>query len=74
MTTLTGTYFKGRLVLDKPIITEKPIKVTILFIEEDEKKIGLKLSDFSFLETQELLKDCKTSFSDEVIEDRRMSV
>lgn len=72
MTTLTGIYYKGRLKLDKPIKTEKPIKVTISF-EEDEKS-GLKLSDFSFLETQELLKDCNSSFSDEVIEERRKAV
>jgi hypothetical protein len=72
MTTLTGTYYKGRLKLDKPIKTEKPIKVTISF-EEDEKH-GLKLTDFSFLETQELLKGCDSSFSDEVIEERRKAV
>jgi hypothetical protein len=72
MTTLTGTYYKGRLKLDKPIKTEKPIKVTISF-EEDEKR-GLKLTDFSFLETQELLKDSDSSFSDEVIEERRKAV
>jgi len=41
---------------------------------EEEKKSGLKLTDFSFLETQELLKDCNTSFSDEIIEERRKAV
>jgi hypothetical protein len=35
-----------------------------------EKNKGLNLSDFSFAETQELLKDCKTSFAEEVIEER----
>jgi hypothetical protein len=72
MTTLTGTYYKGRLKLDKPIKTERPIKVTVSF-DEDEKH-GLKLTDFSFLEAQELLKDCNTSFSDEIIEERRKAV
>ena len=72
MMTLTGTYYNGQLKLDRPLITEKPIKVTISIIEEEKR--GLKLSDFSFLETQELLKDCKTSFSDEVIEERRKSL
>ena len=62
MKTLTGTYYKGRLKLDKPIKIEKPIKVTISF--NDDEMFGLKLSDFSFMETQELLKDCDTSFSD----------
>lgn len=72
MTTITGTYFKGRLKLDKPVKLTKPARVTIVF--ENEKSDGIKLSDFSFSETQELLKDCKTSFSDEVIEDRRKAI
>lgn len=72
MKTLTGTYYKGRLKLDKPIKTNKPLRVTLSF-EEDEKS-GLKLSDFSFLEAQELLKDCNTSFSDEIIDERRKAV
>lgn len=72
MTTLTGTYYKGRLKLDKPVKFTKPIKVTVTF--EKEKKTRLKLSDFSFLETQELLKNCKTSFAEEVIEERRNAV
>ncbi|MEA3494514.1 MAG: hypothetical protein U9R42_00580 [Bacteroidota bacterium] len=72
MTTLTGTYYNGNLKLDKPLVTKKPIKVTIIF--EEEVKSGLKFSDFSFSKTQELLKDCKTSFSDEVIEERRSAI
>jgi hypothetical protein len=72
MPTLTGTYYKGRLKLDKPVKFTKPVKVTVSF--EEEAKTDLKFSDFSFLETQELLKDCKTSFSEEVIEDRREAV
>ncbi len=72
MQTLTGTYYKGRLKLDKPVKFSKPVKVIVTF--EEEAKTGLKLSDFSFLETQKLLKDCKTSFSEEVIEERRKAV
>lgn len=72
MRTLTGIYYKGRLKLDKPINSKKPLKVTISF--EDEDKSSLSLSDFSFTETQELLKNCKTSFSDEVIEERRNAI
>lgn len=40
---------------------------------ERKENSGLKLSDFSFAETQELLKDCKTSFADEVVKERRES-
>jgi hypothetical protein len=72
MPTLTGTYYRGRLKLDKPVKFTKPVKVTVSF--EEENKEVFSLSDFSFLETQELLKDCKTSFSDEVIEERREAV
>jgi hypothetical protein len=72
MRTLTGTYYKGRLKLDRPLMTKKPLKVTISF--DDEEKSILSLSDFSFVETQELLRDCKASFSDEVIEERRNAI
>ncbi len=69
METITGTYYKGRLSLDKPLKVKKPVKVMVTLLEETETR--LSISDFSFLESQELLKDCKTSFSDEVIEERR---
>lgn len=69
METITGTYYKGRLTLDRPFKIKKPIKVLVTLLEE--KETMLSISDFSFLESQELLKDCKTSFSDEVIEERR---
>jgi hypothetical protein len=72
MTTLTGTYYKGKLKLDKPFVTNKPVKVTIYYNEDEVS--SLSLSDFSFVETQELLKECKTSFADEVIEERRKAV
>ncbi|HDR52898.1 MAG TPA: hypothetical protein ENN90_14970 [Mariniphaga anaerophila] len=72
MPTLTGTYFRGKLKLDKPVKFSKPVKVIVSFEEENNEVFTL--SDFSFLETQELLKDCKTSFSDEVIEERREAV
>ena len=69
MTTITGTYYNGHLKLERPIKTKKPIKVKVTF--EEDKKERLVLSDFSFAETQDLLKDFKGSFSDEVIEERR---
>jgi hypothetical protein len=72
MGTITGTYYKGKLKLDKPLLTKKPVKVTISY-EEDELT-SLTLSDFSFAEMQKLLIDCRTSFSDEVVEERRKAV
>lgn len=69
MTTITGTYYNGHLKLEKPIKTKKPINVKVTY--EEDSITRLALSDFSFLESQELLKDFKGSFSDEVIEERR---
>lgn len=72
MTTITGIYHNGHLKLDRPIKTKKPVEVTVIF--EEESKTSLAISDFSFLETQDLLKDYKGSFSDEVIEERRKTL
>lgn len=69
MTTITGTYYNGQLKLERPLKTKKPLKVKVTF--EEESNTSLVISDFSFLETQDLLKDYKGSFSDEVIEERR---
>ena len=72
MTTISGTYYNGQLKLERPIKTKKPVKVTVTF--EEESKTRLALSDFSFLESQEILKDYKGSFSDEVIDERRKAL
>ena len=72
MTTLTGIYHNGHLKLERPIKTKKPVKVTITF--DEESKTGLEISDFSFLETQELLKSCVGSFAEEVVEERRKAL
>ena len=72
MTTLTGTYFKGRLKLERPLKTERPLRVTITF--DEEPKMRLQISDFSFIESQEELKHYEGSFSNEVIEERRQAL
>lgn len=36
-------------------------------------KLKLYIFDFQFKQCQELLKECKGSFADEVIEERRLS-
>lgn len=72
MITITGTYYKGKLTLDKPIKTQKPVRV-IVSIEENDSEF-LSLSDFSFEETQEMLKDIQTSFSEEVVDERRKAI
>ena len=73
MIALTGTYYDGRLELDEPVVTDKPIKVIVTFLEEakdpkpDKKDIRER---FSFDKARELLKDYKGSLSDAVIEER----
>jgi len=72
MLRVNGTYYNGKLQLDKPVKTKKPLKVVVTFDDLQGKR--LNLTDFSFAETQELLKDYKGSFSDEVIEERRIEL
>ena len=70
--TISGTYFNGKLKLDKPFESKKSLRVMITF--EEENNSDLAINNFSFLETQELLKDYKGSFSDEVVIERRKEV
>jgi hypothetical protein len=72
MIQVSGTYNKGSILLDERIDVDKPFKVIVTFMDEniDENK-RLMLSDFSFAESQELLKHVKGNISDAVIEARR---
>ena len=73
MLQLTGTYYKGKVHLEKVVPTDHPVKVTVVFDEEVGKpeKSGLKFSDFSFIKSREILKNKEWSFSDTLIEERR---
>ena len=72
MTIVSGTYFNGQISLDQIPVTKKPVRVTVSF--EEEPSSVLKIEDFSFLETQELLKNYKGSFADDLIAERRESL
>jgi len=75
MLQLTGTYDNGTITLERIITTYKPLRIVVTFQDEPEMLNDvLKLSDFSFLETQELLKDYHGSFSDEVVKERRLAL
>jgi len=75
MLELAGTYLNGQLILPRLIPSTKPLRVIVTFPDTEENDLPrLQLSDFTFLETQELLKNVKTSFSDEVIAERRSAV
>lgn len=68
--TIYGTYFNGKISLDSIPPSSKPMKVRVVF-EDQESPTHLTLADFSFAKTQELLKDVKGSFADEVVRERR---
>ena len=83
MLALTGTYYNGNVILEEKIKSEKPLKIIVTFIEEDtlhytedkrKREKNLKVSDFSFLEAQDLLKNFKGSLSKTVIEERKNSL
>ena len=54
-------------------ILNKELGLGVFLGSPGKKNVSTKLevSDFSFLETQELLKNLKTSFSEEVVAERR---
>lgn len=71
MKTISGTYFNGELKFDQPLKTKKPLRVKLVLEDDIEKVNILKISDFSFLEMQKMLKSCKSSLSEELINERR---
>lgn len=70
MKVLKGTIYQGKITLDEVFMSDKPLRVTIS-VETEEDKGELQIKDFSFLNSQEMLKGCSSSFSDEVINERR---
>ncbi len=73
MVAVVGTYQNGYVKLDKEYSSHHPVKVIITFLEDvqDVSENRLSLSDFSFLESQNNLKNYQGSLSDVVIEERR---
>lgn len=76
MVTVTETYQNGCIKLDKDYSTKNPVKVIVPFLEDvqSHSKKGLSLSDFSFSKSQKNLENFKGSFSDTVIEERRIEL
>ena len=76
MVAAVGTYQNGYVKLDKEYSSINPVKVIVTFLEEveirSEKRI--LLSDFSFTKSQKNLENYKGSFSDAVIEERRLEL
>ena len=73
MVAVVGTYQNGYVKLDKEYITDNPVRVIVTFLEEVETEEAktIRLSDFSFLKSQENLEHLKSSLAEEVINDRR---
>ena len=76
MVAVVGTYQNGFVKLDKDYSTEDPVKVIVTFLEEiqSQSQEVISLSDFSFFKSQKNLAHYKGSFSDEVIEERRIEI
>lgn len=57
MLQLSGTYYQGKVHLEKVVPTDRPLKVIVMF--EEKISVGpaaLKLSDFSFAKSRNYLK------------------
>jgi hypothetical protein len=76
MVAVVGTYQNGYVKLDKDYSSDVPVKVIVTFLEEiqNESSVGLSLSDFSFAKSQKNLENFKGSFSDTVVEERRLEL
>jgi hypothetical protein len=76
MVAVVGTYQNGYVKLENDYSSDNPVKVIVTFLEDiktDSEK-ELSLSDFSFAESQKNLENFKGSFSDTVIEERRLDL
>jgi hypothetical protein len=77
MLKIKGIYQNGRIKLDSNPTLSLPVKVIVTFPEIDvptpAEKVSktLKWSDFSFDRSRQLLKDLKSSLSEEVVSERR---
>lgn len=76
MVTVVGTYQNGFVKLDKEYVSDNPVKVIVTFLEDvhTNSEKALLLSDFSFSESQQASADFKGSFSEVVIEERRLEL
>ncbi len=76
MLAVKGIYKDGNIILNEKVDTDKPVEVIITFLDEIESPSEKKLdiSNFSFNKSRELLKNLKSSLSQEIIEERRSEI
>ncbi|WP_439582936.1 hypothetical protein [Dyadobacter bucti] len=78
MLKVTGIYSDGTVKLDKDVKLDGPVKILVTFLDdastvqlEPAPSDKLQLSDFSFQNSRELLRNLKVSLSGTVVEERR---
>jgi hypothetical protein len=76
MVAVVGTYQNGYVKLDKDYSSNNPVKVIVTFLEDVQPQSdkGLSLNDFSFSKSQKNLENYKGSFSDTIVEERRLEL
>lgn len=76
MVAVVGTYQNGYVKLDQNYSSNNPVKVIVTFLEEVqiESDKGLSLADFSFSKSQKNLENYKGSFSNTLVEERRLDL
>ena len=76
MVAVVGTYQNGYVKLDQDYSSTNPVKVIVTFLEDVqiESDKGLSLADFSFSKSQKNLENYKGSFSDTIVEERRLDL
>ena len=80
MLALHGIYKNGFIKLDNPPNTDKVLRVIVTFVDEElsqndkEVKKRIDINKFSFLQSMEASKDFKGSFSDSLIQERRLEL
>ncbi len=73
MLAIKGIYQNGRLILDKEIKVNRPLKVIVTFLEDmsETEKSKVDVSKFHFQKAREIAKDFTASLSDEIVRERR---
>lgn len=74
MLAVKGTYQNGRLILNEEIPFTEPVTVIVTFLEEKTVSKKLDITQFSFAQSRDILRDIKDSLSDALIEERRSAL
>jgi hypothetical protein len=76
MLAIKGIFDNGKVKLEKQVHSTKPLHVIVTFLDDvnEENDELIDLNKFSFLQSQEVLKNLKSSLSDTVIEERKIEL